>query len=352
MQEDINAKLEMLLSKQTNIEAKMSGISRAMSALGNIKNDSSKLNVQVEQTAKLAESVSAKVRRLDLARTRASECQQRVHDLIDLQLCSQGVLKAIAEEDYEKGAGHIGRFLAMDQQLLQRTADDVQGSVTSVSDAVHTLETATERMQLLVSQRFDEAVGKDDLASVERFFKIFPLIGRHQEGIEKFSKYICSKLANKSQKELRNSLDIAKAEKRLTVAFADTLTTLLENFARVLEVNQPIIETCYGSGYLMDMVDILQQECDAEVNNLIMEFKRNRQLQRRVQQIKDNQRTVNASNSLSAQGHFRKASGGSVDKLNPKEIDTLIAEITVMHSRAELYFRFVRRRVMVSHVYL
>jgi len=32
-----------------------------------------------------------------------SECQQRVHDLIDLQLCSEGVQTALKNEDYEKG---------------------------------------------------------------------------------------------------------------------------------------------------------------------------------------------------------------------------------------------------------
>lgn len=118
--------MEALLAKQCQIETKMSGVGRAMSVLGAVGKDSRKLNQQITQTAQLAESVSAKVRRLDLARSRASECQQRVHDLIDLQLCSQGVLTAIREEDYEKGAGHISRFLSMDQNLLQRTADDVQ----------------------------------------------------------------------------------------------------------------------------------------------------------------------------------------------------------------------------------
>lgn len=123
-----------------------------------------------------------------------SECQQRVHDLIDLQLCSQGVTTAIKDEDFEKGAAHIHRFLSMDQHLLQRTADDVSGSITSVSQAVSTLETASQQMEKIVSQKFDDAVKKDDLASVERFFKIFPLLGKHNEGIEKFSKYICSKV--------------------------------------------------------------------------------------------------------------------------------------------------------------
>lgn len=122
---------------------------------------------------------------------RVSECQQRVHDLIDLQVCSQGVTAAIKSEDFEKGAAHINRFLTMDEKLLQRTADDVSESITSVSQAFHTLTGATSQLRQIVSQKFDEAVAKDDLASVERFFKIFPLIGMHSEGIAKFGNYIC-----------------------------------------------------------------------------------------------------------------------------------------------------------------
>ncbi|EDV98988.1 conserved oligomeric Golgi complex subunit 4 [Drosophila grimshawi] len=352
---EVNARLEAVLSKQCQVEAKLSGIGRAMATLLTVENDSNKLNLQIVNTAQLAESVSAKVRRLDLARCRASECQQRVHDLIDLQLCSQGVVKAINEEDYEKGAGHIARFLAMDQQLLQRTADDVQGSITSVSDAVRTLEDATEKMRELISKRFDEAVQHDDLASVERFFKIFPLVGCHRIGIEKFCGYICQKLSAKAQKELRNTQDIAKAERRMHLAFADRLTAILENFARVVEVNQPIIEAFYGQECtsLLDMVTILQRECDLEVKNLLLEFNKHRQIQYRIKQVNDSaQRSGGAggaNNSIqSTLGHYRKPSGGSIDKLNPKDIDAIIAEITVMHSRIELYFRFMRRRLQTN----
>ncbi|KAH8410645.1 hypothetical protein KR009_009875 [Drosophila setifemur] len=350
----VNEKLESLLTKQCHIEAKMSGIGRSLTLLLTVDSDSNKLNEQIVNTAQLAESVSAKVRRLDLARCRASECQQRVHDLIDLHLCRQGVVKAISEEDYEKSATHIARFLAMDQQLLRRTADDVQGSITSVSDAVKTLEDATEQTRVLIAKRFEEAVKSDDLASVERFFKIFPLVGCHLTGIEKFSVYICQKLSAKAQKELRNAQDIAKAESRLQLAYADRLTAILENFARVVEVNQPIIEAFYGQApsSLINMVAILQHECDSEVKNLLMEFNKNRQIQYRSKQVNEStQRSTGggsvASNSIQALGHYRKPSGGSVDKLNPKEIDAIIAEITVMHARIELYFRFMRRRLQV-----
>lgn len=269
-----------------------------------------------------------------------------MHDLIDLQVCSQGVIAAIKSEDFEKGAGHIHRFLSMDEKLLQRTADDVSGSITSVNQAFNTLTDATTKLRQIIGQKFDEAVTKDDLASVERFFKIFPLLGMHNEGIEKFANYICIKLEKKSQKELRTSFDIAKAENRVAVAFADVLTLCFENFARVVEVNQPIIENYYGYGRLIQFIEILQRECDREVKKLFAEFHKNRKIQRRVQQINEYQKS--SGQQSSGLGHFRKPSGGSVEKLNPKDIDGLLVEITIMHARAELYIRFMRRRIVVN----
>jgi len=38
----------------------------------------------------------------------------------------------------------------------------------------------------------------------------------------------------------------------------------------------------------------------------------------------------------------------SPERLDPKELDLLLGEITIMHSRAELYIRFLKRRVKVK----
>lgn len=235
----------------------------------------------------------------------------------------------------------------MDEKLLQRTADDVSGSITSVNQAFNTLTDATAKMRQIISQKFDEAVTRDDLASVERFFKIFPLLGMHKQGIEKFAGYINTKLGKKSQKELRTSFDIAKADNRTAVVFADLLTLLFENFARVMEVNQPIIENYYGYGHLIHLFEYLQHECDREVKKVVAEFHRERKIQRRMQQINDYQK----STGQQGLGHFRKPSGGSVEKLNPKEIDGLLVEITIMHARAELYTKFMRRRITVNFLF-
>lgn len=73
--------------------------------------------------------------------------------LLDLQLCSQGVMAAIRDEDYERGAGHVKRYLAMDRKTLQKTADEVS-SMTSVNQAVDTLEKAAKEMRSVKNKNF------------------------------------------------------------------------------------------------------------------------------------------------------------------------------------------------------
>lgn len=190
------------------------------------------------------------------------ECQSRVNDILDLQLCCEGVATALRNEDYEQGAAHVRRYLLMDRQLLERTADDVTGDHTSVTSSLATLQQAAMELRVVVTRKFDEAVKSEDLASVERFFKIFPLLGMHEEGLKKFSQYLCSKLHETAQKNLQTAMETKSNDERASVLFADTVTLLFEGIARIIEIHQPIIETFYGPGKLSMSIMILQRECD------------------------------------------------------------------------------------------
>jgi hypothetical protein len=78
----------------------------------------------------------------------------------------------------------------------------------------------------------------------------------------------------------------------------------------------------------------LQRECDRQSKRILAEFSKHRHLEKIVQQVNEYVRSSNVYNK-------------PVDKLDPKELDLLLGELTIMHSRAELYVRFIRRRVMV-----
>ena len=62
----------------------------------------------------------------------------------------------------------------------------------------HKLHDAEEQLKRVVSTKFDEAVRDEDLASVERFFKIFPLLNMHEEGLKRFTNYLSSKVSPES----------------------------------------------------------------------------------------------------------------------------------------------------------
>lgn len=66
---------------------------------------------------------------------------------------------------------------------------------SAVDASLVLLQEAEQKLKVIVSQKLDEAVAAVDLAQVERFFKIFPLLGLHQQGLARFGQYLCSQVS-------------------------------------------------------------------------------------------------------------------------------------------------------------
>lgn len=56
------------------------------------------------------------------------------------------------------------------------------------------LQEAEQRLRAIVTEKFAAATEAGDLPQVERFFKIFPLLGLHEDGLSKFSEYLCKQV--------------------------------------------------------------------------------------------------------------------------------------------------------------
>jgi COG4 transport protein. len=110
----------------------------------------------------------------------------------------------------------------------------------------------------------------------------------------------------------------------------------IEDSISVMTIQNVVLYSA-GPGQLLTVASYLQRECDRQSKRIVAEFSKCRHLEKIVQQVNEYMRS---SNVYSKQ----------TDKLDPKELDLLLGELTIMHSRAELYVRFIRRRVMVSHV--
>ena len=354
-EEDVARETELILSQQGQLHAQLKSLSQWAGKLDIAASDATRLADVIGSTATLADRVSAKVKQLDTAKSRVSDCQQRVNDLIDLRLCSDGVQSALADEDYEQAAAHLHRFLAMDESSLKVTASEMLNrdsignleetsnsipqavnGLASLETAIKTLHDAEDRVRIVIAKRFDEAVQAEDLASIERFFKLFPLINMHEGGLEKFTHYLCSKLVLTAEKNLQEAKSTPPNDPRYSIVYADTLTLLFEGIARMVEIHQPLIETFYGPGRLITVMLMIQKECDKQSVKIIEEFKKQRKVPEKVNKVRE---------SLYMKASQLSNPSNLANKIEAKDLDHILGEITLLQARSEMYFKFVRKRV-------
>ncbi|XP_018013671.1 conserved oligomeric Golgi complex subunit 4 isoform X2 [Hyalella azteca] len=344
----IDERLDWSVANRHQLEARLAQVSKLLPSLQVVYNDACQLQNTIASTQQLATAVSARVRKLDTAKQSVVEVQRRVADLLDLEGCAGGVATALVSEDYETAAAHIHRFLAMDETLLLHSAAANSTGSGSIETWFEKLREAETQLSALIERRFDEAVTSQDSASVDRFFKLFPLLNRKQQGLLKFSAFLCEKIQETGEAVLTRCRSCSSNNKRAHVMWADAATELFETVARIIEVRQPIIETYYGPGQLAVVVQELVRETDRQAGRLIAEMRAHRRL---------DALTTAVSESLSNNGPMYNTSssggpGGSGDSyssapalLDPRSLDTLLGELTLLNARADLFLRFMKRRV-------
>ncbi|XP_038223671.1 conserved oligomeric Golgi complex subunit 4 isoform X1 [Dermochelys coriacea] len=323
----VEEELEVLLEQQSTIESKMVTLHRLGPNLQLIEGDARQLAGMITFTCNLAENVSSKVRQLDLAKNRLYQAIQRADDILDLKFCMDGVQTALRNEDYEQAAAHIHRYLSLDKSVIELSRQGQEGSIIDAN--LKLLQEAEQRLKIIVTEKFDVATKQGDLPQVERFFKIFPLLGLHEEGLSKFSEYLCKQVANKAKENLLLVMETDMSDRRAAVIFADTLTLLFEGIARIVETHQPIVETYYGPGKLYTLIKHLQVECDQQVEKVVDKFIKQRDYHRQFQHVQ---------NSM--------VRSSATEKIEPRELDPILTEVTLMNARSELYLRFIKRRIV------
>ncbi|XP_061231805.1 conserved oligomeric Golgi complex subunit 4 isoform X2 [Neopsephotus bourkii] len=325
----VQEELDALLEQQSTIENKMVVLHRMGPNLQLIEGDAQQLAGMITFTCNLAENVSSKVRQLDLAKNRLYQAIQRADDILDLKFCMDGVQTALRNEDYEQAAAHIHRYLSLDKSVIELSRQGKEGGIIDAN--LKLLQEAEQCLKTIVTEKFDTAMKQGDLPQVERFFKIFPLLGLHEEGLSKFSEYLCKQVANKAEENLQLVMGTDMSDRRAAVIFADTLTLLFEGIARIVETHQPIVETYYGPGRLYTLIKHLQVECDRQVEKVVDKFIKERDYHRQFQQV---------------QNSMMRSS--SAEKIEPRELDPILTEVTLMNARSELYLRFIKRRIIAD----
>ncbi|TMS35373.1 hypothetical protein L596_002788 [Steinernema carpocapsae] len=307
-------------------------INRYSKKMKQLETSAIELATNLKTVSGLADNIADRVSALDLAKGRVVDCLQRVSDLRDLRTCSEGVDLAIQQEDYEQAAKHIHRFLTLDTAVFKMGEQiDARDAGQSMTHSYNVLRLAQTTLKGIIERKFDEAVETADIASMERFFKLFPLISEHKNGLERFGRYLCQKVDKLGEENYKVMMAGGTDDGRANVLFADCLTMIFEGIARIIEIHQPLIDNFYGADKLLLLMEMIQVSCDREIDRVINAFRKTRQYDEKFKAISKYMRSLD-----------RTPDEKKVDAL---DLDILLSEVALMQSRTELYWKFMKRRL-------
>ncbi len=353
----IDEDLQLLLANQHLNQSRFNNLRSIIPKVQLIYNDSNNLSNMIRFTTSLADNVSSKVRVLDIAKGRVTGCIKRVTDILDLKECTDGVTLALEEEDYETAANHIHRYLSLDKESLRLKTNSAYLSNNSLDKkqgvdqynaesyylehSFNLLQESKLKLQKIVEDKYNQALVQDDVPQLERFFKIFPLIGQSQNGLTKFSSYLCLQITQAAEKNFETINRSSRSDQRWNVMFADALTLLYEKVAQVIEAYQPVIQTYYGHGNMILFIRNIQKECDSQALRILDRFKQIRSLTILFRKIQNDQTGMGATGIDKLDSDRQPA-----DKIDPRDLDELLTEITLISSRSELYKSFLLKSLL------
>ncbi|KAJ3099826.1 Translation initiation factor 3 subunit c [Phlyctochytrium bullatum] len=203
----VDLEIDNIMKSKDEAETRLASLELLRPEIGGLLRKSEDLYKVVAKTSQLAESISGKVRQLDLQ-----------------QDCAVGVQHAIKENDFETAGQHIHRFLQFDHQVMERIFNSAAareaarvmqenekdflvedaalilgvgqnidlgdgGEKIKVPSPMEVLKSAQRILTDIIVEEFDAAVKVKNEANMIRFLKIFPLIGKSAQGLDKHSMY-------------------------------------------------------------------------------------------------------------------------------------------------------------------
>lgn len=357
----ITTRLQNLISSQADLSRELGRLDLLRAHLGTqVIHTRDISNGMLDSAAGTASHLSSKVRELDLEKKRVEETLGVVEQVAELKACVQGVVGSMgAPQDWEAAAGYIARSSKIPKHIVDgKFAARIVPSVEVPDAPSITIENAKESLCGLFLREFEKAAEEGDGSKVTRFFKLFPLIGREETGLEVYGRYVCQGVASRARGSLREGTKGSAGKDGFF--YANALTRLFEHIAQIVEGHGGLVERHYGQGRMVKVIERLQVEADVQGGIILDMWGDERHVDRRLTDVKSYPFSFLVQSFLPAQKPSIASRTGSPavgaangrvsedEGVDMKEVDGLLSETAVMLGRWSLYSRFLGGKCKVS----
>ncbi|KDQ12274.1 hypothetical protein BOTBODRAFT_176521 [Botryobasidium botryosum FD-172 SS1] len=328
----LSESLGALLASHEPIDAAVLRLNALSSHIDELHLDASLLSNKVQLTAKTAERVGGRVRTLDEEMRRVKEAGERVGLVMELKSSLASLHDAMESQDWESATRHCARAMSMPPEVLSGPfAETAVPSAEFPLPPAQALEEARQHLLKVFLAQFEKASTSRDSVATSRFFKLFPVIGWEEQGLQAYADFVVDLVRGRAPVTGKTSSPLY---------YITTLTSLFESIALIVDQHQPIVEKYYGAGKMLNVVRRLLEECDRVVKGLLDGWKEERGMERKLQDASNPTFYTLTTSSLP-----RKPGGFEEETLDPRDVEKVLSEMAGMAGRWGLFRRFLWERL-------
>ncbi len=359
----VTARLDALVASQKDLSRDLGRLDLLRANVGSqavsIRTISNGL---LSNAASTATRISNAVKRLDLEQVRVKGTLDVVEQVAELKACVLGVTGSMgAPQDWETAAGYLNRASKIPNEIVNGSfAEEIVPTAEVPDPPTVTLEHAAESLRGLFLREFEKAAQDGNGTKVTRFFKLFPLIGKPDVGLDVYGRYVCQGVASRARANL--NAGTGGYQRNEGFFYANALTKLFEHIAQIVEQHGGLVEQHYGVGRMVRVIERLQLEADIQGGIIIDTWSDERSIDRKLTDIRSYAFTFLVQSFLPTQpprsGTPRAGSPASrnaaadaqareEEGVDMKDIDGFLSEMAVMLGRWSLYSRFIATKCKV-----
>ena len=362
----VTARLDNLIATQKDLTRTLSRLDLARAHLGaQAVATRSISNGMLSSASRTAGRISSAVRTLDREQAAVKATLEVVEQVAELKACVLGVNGSMgAPQDWETAATYLQRARQIPDSVIDGAfAEEIVPTAEVPDPPRQTLNAASESLCGLFLREFEKAAREGDGVRVTRFFKLFPLIGRTQVGLDAYGRYVCSGVASRARSNMNNTAQRREAGQGMF--YANALIKLFEHIAQIVDGHEPLVERHYGVGSMMKVIERIQVEADVQGGIILDTWADERRVSRKLTDVKSYPFNFLVQSFLpsarpSALGSTPRSSspapgaGAGVgrvsedDAVDMKEVDALLNESAIMLGRWALFTRFLASKTSSS----
>lgn len=340
----VEGALEKTLEAANSVELSLEGLlSRAAAAssaravaLTNVtrqatmlSDDAAELAVILDSSAKSAQTLSARVRFLDRVLLSGTSALTRVDHVLTLRVCAEGAKTCLSAGDLPTAASHVQMYLKLDP--------DVREDPSSLA-AVAQINQSIDELKRKVRQKADQAakaikdlpLSDSDSQSSSSFqsllstIKLFVPIGLSEEGISRFSSCLVAQIAAEADRDVRSllmdgSVSATGSAESTQQPHSVALAQLFETIASYVHDSETQIVESFGWQSFVTLTANVQEQCDVQSDKILLRYVEARRLEEVDRAVK-------------------------TETANPRDLDPLLNELSILSQRTASYFEFLKAR--------